>query len=113
MVKSRSYRGLQHLARFLYLTSTLSLFIRLWEAWQLFKHPAKPEFLEYEGTYLGKLRDAAIYLALIVICISWDRRMIRLTRQLRPGYCRKCGYDLRATPDRCPECGTIPAEQRK
>ncbi|MGA2441974.1 MAG: hypothetical protein ABSH08_13530 [Tepidisphaeraceae bacterium] len=41
----------------------------------------------------------------------WLIRNGKVNREKRKGTCRVCGYDLRATPERCPECGTIPSKK--
>ena len=40
----------------------------------------------------------------VMTSIGLVARAVRLRRRV-PGLCRCCGYDLRATPGRCPECG--------
>ncbi|HTW93231.1 MAG TPA: hypothetical protein VMD30_00460 [Tepidisphaeraceae bacterium] len=40
-----------------------------------------------------------------VLPAAWIFR--RFGRRWPQGTCTHCGYDLRASPDRCPECGSV------
>lgn len=49
-----------------------------------------------------------VALLLGILPAMWLRRWLA-RRGRGPNSCPACGYDLRATPERCPECGAIPA----
>ena len=63
--------------------------------------------------YLGKMRwvwvpwwaITAVVTLPVVLLARRSLRAYRVVRSRRAGSCVQCGYDLRASPGRCPECG--------
>jgi hypothetical protein len=54
--------------------------------------------------YLG----IPFWLVLAACAVPTIARQLRASRKDKQGHCCRCGYDLRATPDLCPECGNVP-----
>jgi hypothetical protein len=84
-----------------------------------------PQFLGFDHwSYVTNLPDYAIssgfavpvwlfiavglFLPLLLAC-HWLGQSKQRYRA-KHGQCTKCGYDLRATPGRCPECGAVPSQ---
>lgn len=65
----------------------------------------------YEGPIYGLLipvHYVVVISAGILIAAGWRlHRSIRKRRAIAAGHCRVCGYDLRASEGRCPECGDV------
>ncbi|HZN69002.1 MAG TPA: hypothetical protein VFB66_27225 [Tepidisphaeraceae bacterium] len=52
-----------------------------------------------------------VWLLLLPLAPAWTPSLWQFARaraRQRRGLCPSCGYDLRATPDKCPECGLAP-----
>jgi hypothetical protein len=60
-----------------------------------------------EDTWRIGLPNWLIALLTAVLPVRSSILYLRRRRDGKIGRCKKCGYDLRATPDRCPECGAV------
>jgi cyanate permease len=66
--------------------------------------PAPYREPEWEIPLLAFGAGATVFVWLAVWVVRKARRQ---AERLSSGLCPSCGYDLRATPNRCPECGAV------
>jgi hypothetical protein len=63
----------------------------------------------YSGADAWRIISPAWLLCVVFAIVPTHWLVMRhRAKRGREACCVTCGYDLRATPDRCPECGTMP-----
>ena len=76
-----------------------------WRRMGLSLHSEQHIWLGVRTTFVSRIGLSYWLIVLLTLILPASR--IRFRKRIPPGHCPKCHYDLRATPDRCPECGTV------
>ncbi|HEX2971641.1 MAG TPA: hypothetical protein VHP11_04880 [Tepidisphaeraceae bacterium] len=78
---------------------------RLW-SWLWWDHYLDQQPNSTDECWRVQVRPWLLLLPPLILPAGWALGDLRQHRTQRKGLCVQCGYDLRASKERCPECGT-------